>query len=130
MNDRELLEAAATAAGLDDAKFKDMEGWGEVRYGYSSAIWSEKLFNEEGTGYWNPLVDDAQALRLAVKLSIRLRGPGFAETLDGRPCVEGVGADEYANTRRAIVRAAIATHEEDEAMALERPPRVRSASLG
>lgn len=45
MENRELLILAAKAAG----------------YG-----------NEEGSGYWNPLMDDGDALRLAVKLGIQV----------------------------------------------------------
>jgi len=105
MTDRELLEAAAKAAGYDDAKWQDMEGWGEVRYGFSSAIWSDKIFDEGGSGYWNPLQDDEQALRLAVKLD--LLADGLAGHYVYKDDAE-YAADPYAATRRAIVRAAAA----------------------
>lgn len=112
MTDRELLEAAAKAAGYDDAVFQDMEGWGEVRYGFSSAIWSEKLHQQERSGYWNPLEDDAHALRLAVKLEIQagysqFSGEGVALWDRGDRQAREYGPDDpYAATRRAIVRAA------------------------
>ena len=80
---------------------RTMEGWGEIRYGLSEAIWSEQLFEDDGSGYWNPLVDDGAALRLAAKLylwdAIRM-----AHRLVGAPGC----ADIYAATRYAIVEAA------------------------
>jgi hypothetical protein len=62
---------------------------------------------------WNPLTDDGDALRLAVKLGLRVRvcddlGIAFC-TSDDVPthqASEGYGSDRYAATRRAIVRAA------------------------
>jgi hypothetical protein len=72
MNDRELLELAAKAAGIP---FSNIEL------------------------VWNPLTDDGDALRLAVKLDLF-----DAATLTYEP--EEYRADPYAATRRAIVRAA------------------------
>lgn len=121
MTDRELLEAAAKAAGYSDAKWQDMEGWGEVRYGFSSAIWSDKIFEEGGSGYWNPLTDDGDALRLAVKLRMFLdleylcaQAKSHAWFGGGDDPSAGMAHDEcdpYAATRRAIVRAAAAMGE-------------------
>ena len=67
---------------------------------------------------WNPLTDDGDALRLAVKLSISISddylypngehvirvGCSFGDTLYGDS--EVCGDDPYAATRRAITRAA------------------------
>jgi hypothetical protein len=85
MTDRELLEAAAKAAG-----------------------------NGFVIGYWNPLTDDGDALRLAVKLGIDLtfyldaqgEGPWVEAATDDAARDELLQADPYAATRRAIVRAA------------------------
>jgi hypothetical protein len=94
--DRELLELAAKAA--DE---------GIVFYG-------ECLRAQTGRE-WNPLVDDGDALRLAVKLNIDFRAYGSSVrslVLDVvRQKViasfdEIVTDDPYASTRRAIVRAA------------------------
>ena len=101
MSDKELLELAAKAAGID---------------------WFDDPAAKHGCGlhmksgpFWNPLTDDGDALRLAVKLHINIeiwnvdnlvrtcfyikdRGHGsFGEPYTIRP---------YAATRRAIVRAA------------------------
>lgn len=94
--DRELLELAARAAGVDlgDTTF---DGWGDV-------IQSN----------WNPLADDGLALRLAVKLgfSIDLQY-GEEERMTLVSTWNGLMFSEYhgssnpnAATRRAIVRAA------------------------
>jgi hypothetical protein len=103
LTDRELLERAAKAAGFSEAKWQDLRGWGEVRYGLSEAIWN-------GEDYWNPLTDDGDALRLAVKLNFDVdvcketstvwAGAGKGE------CLMELGQDPYSATRRAIVRAA------------------------
>ena len=102
MTDRELLELAAKAAGMKDGTWFD---------GY----------NDEGsdTGdYWNPLTDDGDALRLAVKLWLAVwtavdngRPPMYALALGGGypntiRAEELHDTDPYAATRRAIVRAA------------------------
>ena len=107
MNDRELLEKAAKAAGLKYTK---------PTADYSGAL---GLVLEDAVGRpvadWRPLTDDGDALRLAVKLRLDICRP-FAEH-DG-VCVwvdnfgdfieQRVGDDPYAATRRAITRAAAA----------------------
>jgi len=97
MTDRELLELAAKAAGYDDATW-DME---------RNCIHTLKLPNF--WCFWNPLTDDADALRLAVKLNMALTfsadGNCHAEGLNGEYACE-CSSDPYAATRRAIVRAA------------------------
>ncbi len=103
MTDRELLELAAKAAGIE--------------YEYCRIELGGCLLTDKSK-WWNPIADDGDALRLAVKLKI--------DTLiesalyDGTPVVstvypldgdyesdcEPIGNDPYASTRRAIVRAA------------------------
>lgn len=81
MTDRELLELAAKAAGVEPYELHD-------RWGDCGGI--------EKAG-WNPLTDDGDALRLAVKLKLWTHsGMGSHHNQD----------DPYAATRRAIVRAA------------------------
>lgn len=104
MSDRELLEAAAKAAGyeINWEDFRD-EGYGMQ--------WT--------TEYWNPLTDDGDALRLAVKLGMIVSIINHPDLLQveatayppdkrpqGRMATESLGTEHYAATRRAIVRAA------------------------
>ena len=105
MTDRELIESAAKAAGFAETAVQDWAGM-DVRYGYDMAVWT-------GETYWNPLKDDGDALRLAVKLGLMVDTscqPALIQCAG--PC--GIGLEEpartdaYAATRRAIVRAAAA----------------------
>ena len=116
MSDRELLEAAAKAAGETVVRHAEPGDsfTGLLIDGYEGAP-SES---------WNPLNDDGDALRLAVKLGLvvdvrysKMRGMGGYNRVDfWPPGKEGSAAqfiachdhdgDHYAATRRAIVRAA------------------------
>jgi len=103
--DKELLELAAKAAGYEDIDFEC-----EVKY-YA------KGYDENGAviAWWNPLTDDGDALRLAVKLRINVEF--FADEVwafdddHTDPIKEIYGNDPYAATRRCIVRAAAAIGE-------------------
>jgi len=112
MTDRELLEKAAKAAGID------LIGWREIApHGQAFGAMLTKTGVAERT-WWNPLTDDGDALRLAVKLRLSIQPS--ATTDDFSPSVEvydtenvssdvievKLGADPYAATRRCIVRAA------------------------
>jgi hypothetical protein len=102
MTDRELLELAAKAIGIDGLPFLDNQYCqGALRCGY----WDD--LNES---CWNPLTDDGDAFRLAVKLNMELVVPGSGKDVyAGRlllDAFEPVNGDPYAATRRAIVRAA------------------------
>ena len=103
MSDHELLELAAKAAGVG----------GKVR-----AIQKPYSHDYEigvGKYRWNPLTNDGDALRLAVKMNL------FVDTYDAEvlagwvvdkdalsmnTLTQAKGGDPYAATRRAIVRAA------------------------
>lgn len=93
MTDREMLEFAARAMGYDDAQ------WDHERQCISTA----KLTGSRR--FWNPITDDGDSLRLAVKMNITVH-PGFVYTPTGRL----IDCRDYANrigaTRLAIVRAA------------------------
>lgn len=101
MTDRKLLEAAAKAAG---GIRPDLDcQWN------GSGLW----FSGNGEGVlWNPLTDDGDALRLAVKLRMNVFHAAikvYALDEDGGIEVEqGHENDPIAATRRAIVRAAAA----------------------
>ena len=97
MDDSELLEMAAKAAGIE---ILEWEGEFAAKVKYLEDAWE----------YWNPLTDDGDALRLAVKLrlTLLLEIPriGIGPALPGVEMYVDEGEDEYAATRRAIVRAA------------------------
>ena len=94
MTDRELLELAAKAAGYE---------WHVETSGHEFQVLVRG-------GLWNPLSDDGDALRLAVKLEIRIDWGAFdvvaLEFNTDAVAREAKGADPYAATRRAITRAA------------------------
>ena len=94
MNDKTLLELAAKAAGIECL---GSIGW--------------RLANGQIQSWWNPLTDDGDALRLAVKLRMEIdiaenwvavRHYAGIKTLAERTANE----DNCAVARRAIVRAA------------------------
>jgi hypothetical protein len=98
MTDRELLELAAKAEGIE-----------------ITGQWSndDRMYTHTSLGWWNPLVDDGDALRLAVKLGLEVftKDDPRAEASATTYGVEWImsephGADPFAATRRAIVRAA------------------------
>jgi hypothetical protein len=90
MTDKELLELAAKAAELPEC------GWMGPAFMYVK----DNQFTD-----WNPLTDDGDALRLAVKLNLfNTRSKGY-EWPDAELFARH-DEDPYAATRRAIVRAA------------------------
>ena len=110
MEDRELLELAAKAAGM------------YVKGGYvnpDDTFIGLRVKPSKGdprylTSAWNPLTDDGDALRLAVKLRLNLNFEEWdgAEFACAVPNMSYQGYDEvmdddpYAATRRAITRVA------------------------
>ena len=113
MTDREMLELAARAAGLKE--FTEINGRFAVRTRFTGMQdWSP----------WNPLTDDGDALRLAVKLGLHvMQYPIYDEPkhsaiakksarllddtcVDMCVGIEVYGSDPYAATRLAITRAA------------------------
>jgi len=93
MTDREMLELAAKAAGIEHLSSE-------------YCVSGPELWDIERKRWWRPLTNDGDALRLAVQLGFSVEpgrcwhshyGPAFGEDVLG-----GV----MAATRRAIVRAA------------------------
>lgn len=83
MTDEELTELATKAFGIDE---------------YESQFWG-----------FDPLNEDADAFRLAVKLKLAIIPTGVAvnvSEIGGRSSIKITGVDPCAATRRAIVRAA------------------------
>ena len=98
MTDRELLEWAAKAAGIE--------------------LWHEDVFTDgltkkvsaNGIIRWHPLTNDGDAFRLAVQLRFEV-DVYYGEVASGdegdrRQTLIGDDTDRCAATRRAIVRAA------------------------
>ena len=109
-SDRELLERAAKAAGYGVEVVSSREQGGTVSF-----------YMKPDLLWWNPLEDDGDALRLAVKLRMLLHiidlgslhdgDAPFSAAITAHPFAderELHGADPCAATRRAIVRAAAA----------------------
>lgn len=97
MNDRELLELAAKAAKVPVI-------WDEYRQGFFNGL------NTYSPKHWNPLADDGDALRLAVKLNMEIHISDYDVLAYASGAVQGHGEelrdDPCGATRRAIVRAA------------------------
>lgn len=115
--DRELLELAAKAAGLSD----------RLGFGFDSPVpYFTGGPKRPEPIYWNPLTDDGDALRLAVKLRLQMFQMELESDKDGVTQVAPVMVvdskagrlyqyledDFYEATRRAIVRAAAAIGEQ------------------
>ena len=99
MNDKELLELAAKAVGIE-----------VLRCRLDNPLCKDMLINDsyrnpmQVSGPWNPLTDDGDALRLAVKLGIDVWRNLDIVWCNGIASV--AGENPYETTRRAIVRAA------------------------
>ena len=102
MTDRELLEAAAKAAGIVGNYVEDHDGG----YYYQGEPNGLLIVHSDGqTQVWNPLTDDGDALRLAVTLCL-LHSPRVAHEIAVERFTKN--SDKLTATRRAIVRAAAA----------------------
>jgi hypothetical protein len=111
MTNRELLELAAKAAGIRiDVTFTDSYPPSNLPHGFVVVVNSTG-----GHSFWNPLRDDGDALRLAVKLDLSVvisqdhvevnnfPMTGTGELRVGEPFLS---EDTAPCVRRAIVRAA------------------------
>jgi hypothetical protein len=96
MTDRELLEAAAKAAGIEFGWIHD----------------TPRIRAEMGWSPWNPLTNSGDAFELAVKLRLTLNCSYDEVAIAGQEFtqkevfLERNGEDPLAATRRAIIRAA------------------------
>jgi len=106
MTDKELLELAAKAAGINlkPMEIKNVSEIGDDRFiGYMADP------EEWVRGWFNPLTDDADAFRLAVTLLFEIdmsNGCVAVRHSSGVKILEAFNQEPYAATRRAIVRAA------------------------
>ena len=96
MTDQELLELAAKAAGIKTTRC--------LQYEDGAFDWPGKA------GRWNPLTDDGDALRLAVKLGITIMFDHSSVWCEQYGVLEHYNGDPCAATRHAIVRAAAVGH--------------------
>jgi len=106
MTDRELLEAAAKAAGIT---LRWIQGPNDDECIHPIRRRDDGMCEVD----WNPLTDDGDALRLAVTLNMGVSIPVWKDNRidvitfrDSRVNVIEKGNDAMAATRRAIVRAA------------------------
>ena len=98
MTDRELLEAAAKAAGIT---LRWIQGPNDDECIHPIRRRDDGMCEVD----WNPLTNDGDALRLAVKLGLFMRAAVREIPRDE------YDAEPYAATRRAITRAAAAIGE-------------------
>ena len=109
MEDKELLELAAKAAGMFVKK--NFYGINDEDQFVGLKVKPSKEAARYLTECWNPLTDDGDALRLAMKLNMNVEvwNP-YKEVwvvAEGYDVIEEPwGEDKLAATRRAIVRAA------------------------
>ena len=111
MSDRELLELAAKAAGVE---LTPMEVKNVTKRGDDQFIGYMTKPEQWQKGWFNPLRDDDDALRLAVKLNLIVGVYGsYTSVYQTEASSEefvcwnsSCNNDPYAATRRAIVRAA------------------------
>jgi hypothetical protein len=96
VSDRELLELAAKAAG----RRLTLAGYVEIGV--------ESTAHRDPEWEWNPLTDDGDALRLAVKLGLQVdcSRPSAGEPYKRHHIWRDDLCDNATGTRRAIVRAA------------------------
>ena len=107
LTDKELIELAAKAAGLEGEWQRDTS-FVQERYCFEISYINQGMM----TGVeWNPLREDGDALQLAVKLQLEIR-PGLGATSVSNVCYKDplsfvwYDGDPYKATRRAIVMAA------------------------
>lgn len=115
MTDRELLEYAAKACGIDGAY-----GVASDDYYYDGNVEGILTILPDGQSYvWNPITDDGDAFRLMVKLSLLIAPIPYQPGINAYGAVgvswpgqrfdldyERFTDDPLAATRIAIVRAA------------------------
>ena len=120
MSDRELLELAAKAAGIEYIPGEcEKSKESELRFGFWLKFPDGYEVPEGVRRRWNPLTDDGDALRLAVKLcidvshdAIGMKSFVYARTVFNDETHIGLSeifddeSERLDRTRRAITRAA------------------------
>lgn len=104
MTDSEMIELAAKAAGYR------LIGWRIALEGPSRQCAEVMDASHDTPIKWNPLDDDGDAFRLAVKLEIHItssKTDAWASTPEVH-AIQTMSGDPFSATRRAIVRVAAA----------------------
>jgi hypothetical protein len=125
--DRELLERAARAAGWKGWRSKHgywnlsspdgqphtcCVGWPTFDSSTGEKLPEPTFADALTEGGWTPLVDDGDALRLAIVRNIEIGWEDGGAVVFADNCSEPAEENPAAATRRAIVRAAAALAEE------------------
>lgn len=121
MSDRELLEKAAKAAGLDvefpDADTADWLACNDYAKAHDQWLICNSL-DEEGDviGWWNPIKDDGDRLRLARKLGISIDYQDCCawKRLPSGDLIQEFWGGECGDEAHAILRAVAAIGESHE----------------
>lgn len=112
-NDQELIRLAAKAAGYD--KTMTAVGFSDIDGTYTEYVKSTNwIAGVERRVYWNPLMDEGDALRLAIQIRMQINiSGGGTEAIKGKFYVHELTSgteqkygDKCLATRRAIVRLA------------------------
>lgn len=111
MDDKEMLGLAAKAANIKIDK-SPYNGGGSGNTGFD--ILGNAVLDWHNNKMWNPLTDDGDAFRLAVRLDIditfdcagSIMAGQYAPSKGSWDACENDSTDKLAATRRAIVRAA------------------------
>jgi hypothetical protein len=107
MDDKKLLELAAKAAGVE---IIPMQIDNVTKQGDNRFIGFMTKADEWPRGWFGPLADDGDALRLAVKLRLSLEwwktGVSAEDQQHGPGVIHSFEGDPQAATRRAIVYTA------------------------
>lgn len=118
-SDRELLEAAANAAGLR------LSGWNEDRQGYYIGSRLDLAIS----GYWNPLHDDGDVLRLALTCGIQIWNDSGLLWVNHKAVFDRAvdpHGDMNSATRRAVVGAAAEIGRRRKLLMLQSQPNEKS----
>lgn len=109
MIDREQLELAAKAAGIEH-KIVDVTPCYRGDPNFESLRRTYHIARRSDWVKWNPLEDDGDVFRLAVKLRLLIQFTNstviVCDSAGNQLYMCGLKDDPYAATRRAIVRAA------------------------
>lgn len=104
--DRELLELAAKAAGLNHYGFGSEGDMHHPRDGMEGLVIDRQKHSLGGSMVWNPLTDDGDAFRLAARIGLELHlADGSISDMDHLP-IARFQVGNMGSLRLAITRVA------------------------